>query len=126
MKLDTLGIDDSAAEGDTDGGEIALERIELQAFLQTDVEYSLERFDKAVGVRRVTQHIVQPDEQIECLLCLLHAPFGSRLLTSTEGSCAMLRCTHYRRGRSCTSHTSFLITPVTLPQDLSTGMIRIY
>ncbi len=32
---------------------------------QTDVEYSLERRDKAVGVRCVTQHIVQPDEQIE-------------------------------------------------------------
>ncbi len=37
MKLDTLGIDDSAAERDIDGGEIALERVELQAFLQTDV-----------------------------------------------------------------------------------------
>ncbi len=65
MKLDTLGIDDSAAERDIDGGEIALERIELQAFLQTDVEYSLELCDKTVGVRRVTQHIVRPDEQIE-------------------------------------------------------------
>ncbi len=31
----------------------------------TNVEYSLKRRDKAVGVRRVTQHIVQPDEQIE-------------------------------------------------------------
>ncbi len=60
MKLDTLGIDDSASEWDIDRGEIALETVELQAFLQTDVEYSFERRDKAVGVRRVTQHIVQP------------------------------------------------------------------
>ncbi len=65
MKLDTLRIGDSAAERDIDGGEIALEKIELQAFLQTDVEYSLERWDKTVGVRRVTHHIVQPDEKIE-------------------------------------------------------------
>ncbi len=50
MKLDALGIDESATERDIDGGEIALERIELQAFLQTDVEYSLERCDKTVGV----------------------------------------------------------------------------
>ncbi len=64
MKLDTLGIDDSAAERDIDGGEIALERIELQTVLQTDVEYSVEHFGKAVAVRRVTQHIVQPNEQI--------------------------------------------------------------
>ncbi len=65
MKLDTLGIDDSAAERDIDGGEIALERVELHASLQTDVEYSLERRDKAIGVRRVTQDVVQPDEQIQ-------------------------------------------------------------
>ncbi len=49
-ELDTLGIDDLAAERDIDGGEIALERVELQAFLQTDVECSLERRDEAVGV----------------------------------------------------------------------------
>ncbi len=61
MKLDTLGMDDSAAKGNIDGGKIALERVELQAFLQTDVEYSLERRDKAVGVRRMNQHIAQPD-----------------------------------------------------------------
>ncbi len=65
MKLDTLGIVESATERDIDGSEIALKRIELQAFFQTDVEYSLERRDKAVCVRCVTQHIVQPDEQIE-------------------------------------------------------------
>ncbi len=65
MKLVTLGIDDSAAERDIDGGKIALERVELQAFLQTDVEYSFESRDKAVGVRCVTRHIVKPDEQIE-------------------------------------------------------------
>ncbi len=65
MKLDTLGIDDSAAERDIDGGEIALDRNELQAFLQTDVEYSLDLCDEAVGVRRETQHIFQLDEQIE-------------------------------------------------------------
>ncbi len=58
MKLNTLGIDDSAAERDIDGGEIALEKVELQAFLQTDVIYILERCDKTVGVRCVTQHIV--------------------------------------------------------------------
>ncbi len=54
MQLDTLEIDDSAAERDIDGGEIALERVELQAFLQTDAEYSLERRDKntdLVGIR---------------------------------------------------------------------------
>ncbi len=32
MKLDTLGIDESATERDIDGSEIALERVELQAF----------------------------------------------------------------------------------------------
>ncbi len=42
-----------------------LKGVELQAFLQADIEYTLERRDIAVGVRRVTQHIVQPDEQIE-------------------------------------------------------------
>ncbi len=52
-------------ERDIEGSEIALERVEIQAFFQTDVEYSLERCDKAVGVRRVTEHIIQPDEQIE-------------------------------------------------------------
>ncbi len=67
MKLDALGIDESATERDIDGSEIALERVELQAFLRTDVECSLERRDKAVGVRCVTQHIVQPDEQIEVI-----------------------------------------------------------
>ncbi len=41
MKLDTLGIDESATERDIDGSEIALERVELQAFLQTDIEYTL-------------------------------------------------------------------------------------
>ncbi len=51
MKLNTLGMKDSAAERDIAGCEISLERIELQALLQTDVEYSLERCDKAVGVR---------------------------------------------------------------------------
>ncbi len=50
MKLDTLGFDESAPERDIDGSEIALERVELQAFLQTDVEYSFERRDK--GGRR--------------------------------------------------------------------------
>ncbi len=65
MKLDTLGSDASAAKRDIYVGEIALEMVELQAFLQTDIEYSLERCDEAVGVRRITQHIVQPDEQIE-------------------------------------------------------------
>ncbi len=49
MKLDTLGIDESATERDIDGSEIAHERVELQAFLQADVEYSLERRDKAVA-----------------------------------------------------------------------------
>ncbi len=41
MKLGTFGIDDSAAERDIGGGEIALERVGLHAFLQTDVEYTL-------------------------------------------------------------------------------------
>ncbi len=52
-------------ERDIDGGEIALERFELQTFLQSDVEYNLKRRDKAVVVRSVMQHIVQPDEQIQ-------------------------------------------------------------
>ncbi len=62
MKLDTLGIDESATERDIDGSEMALERVDLQAFLQTDVEYSHELCDKTVGVRCGTEHIVQPDE----------------------------------------------------------------
>ncbi len=58
MKLDALGIDDSAAERDIDSST-------FRAFLQLDVEYSLKRLEKSVSVRRIAQHIVQPDEQIE-------------------------------------------------------------
>ncbi len=52
-------------KGDIDSSQIALARVELQAIFHTDVEYSLERRDKAVGVRCVTQHIIHPYEQIE-------------------------------------------------------------
>ncbi len=65
MKLDTLGSDKPTVELDIGGKNVAFARVKLEAVLQADFEYSIERREEAIGVRRITQHIVQPDEHIE-------------------------------------------------------------
>ncbi len=57
MKLDTLGIDDSATERDIDSGEIALERLEIQAFLK---QMSNTALSVATGRRRRTRNSAYP------------------------------------------------------------------
>ncbi len=65
MKLDALGIGKSTAEMDIGGNKVGFARVKVEALLHADFEYSLERGEKAVSVRRIVKHIVKPDEQIE-------------------------------------------------------------
>ncbi len=65
VKGDVFGVNHATTELYLGGDQIAVTEIQLQTFLASDCEHQLESIDGSVCVFRVTEHVVDPDEQVQ-------------------------------------------------------------